>query len=1278
VSTSSELLPRTQTEQVGVGEDTNPPGTVDERTIANGGLAPFPLALAFRDVTFRSSEHPGDLGRLDRYRVLKQLGKGGMGAVYLGFDERLRRKVALKVMLPDAAADPQAKERFLREARAAAQIAHDNVIAIHEADEVDGIPYIAMQYLQGYPLDVYLAKKGRPSFPQVVRIGREIALGLAAAHRLGLVHRDIKPGNVWLEAPNGRVKILDFGLARPAKSAAGELTQSGAVVGTPAYMAPEQARGHAVDGRADLFSLGVVLYRLVTDHLPFDGPDVMAILTALAVEEPRPVLEWNNETPPALAELIHELLAKKPGARPQTADEVAARLFTIADRGPGATVKPVVYVPVSVTVLESGNVFEGIESACTEIDSSLSRRHAPPTVRQRPYAFIAGGVVSILLGAGLLTALVGGSKPETRNVDDRPAKKPTEPPKTVKKPEVSAHFDHSPFPKLDPAWLKTVSALPLTDILGPINEELKRRNPDYDGKGLAWVNDPLTGTKSALEVKSDQVADLMPLLAVQNLESLSLFAIGQEPSRLASVAPLRGLRKLRCLRIEFHTRLTDLGPLHGLPIEQLLVRGCGVESIEPLRGMPLDKLEIPGLFVPDLRPLARSPLRVFHFGHPDLAPDLAPIAECPLEHVRIEWGLGIDLAPLRRCPLKSFAMNYTAQPDLAALEGTNIEAFSGFDSFQYESFLRTLPKLATVGAYNMAPVPAADYFRDCDERRTKRDKWVAAHIVKPVKDRIAASRARFEKQNEGRITAFSPTIVDGEVIAIDLTGSDPLSNCWDLSFLRVFPKLKSIVFEGVSYTPLFHQVIDLPIEEIRIPGTAMHIGKNLHAFSQMKSLKKVNDWSIAEFDQKWRLFPRAKESPVSTPLDEQWLARVAALPAAEAVAEVTAELRRRNRGFEGTLEPVSGGDSIRTALRVVSCRIVDLAPLLALPELKELSLSGMGTETSPLVNLSPLTGLKHLRRLELTHHSNLTDLAPLAGMSLTNLSLLSCGVSDLAPLRGSRTINELNIHNSPIRSLEPVRGWPLKSIWFGHPDIVLDLAPLADTPLENVTILGARGLNLEPIKRCPLKSFTMNYTALPDLRPLEGSSIEKFSAYDPFQYEALLKTMQKLTAVSAYNLPDWIPRDEYFVKARNRSRSNEEFVASTRNLPLAERMDAVRKRFESHKQGQPIELELIVKGGEVEGIVLKGSGSPVNVWDLGLFRVFPKLRTFKSELLDDVVLLHALTDLPIETIDLPGRGDIHFRLNLESFARMKSLKTINGQSFAAFAKTWNLNPSGGY
>jgi serine/threonine protein kinase/formylglycine-generating enzyme required for sulfatase activity len=295
----------------------------------------------------------GEVGTLGPYRVVKELGKGAMGAVYLATDTRLNRKLALKVMLPEFAADAAAKERFLREARAVAQITQDNVVTVYEADERDGVPYIAMQLLQGYPLDDFLKKKGSPALHHCVRIVIEAARGLAAAHALGLVHRDIKPANLWLEAPNGRVKVLDFGIAKPMGTDS-ELTKSGAVVGTPAYMSPEQARGLKVDHRTDLFSLGGVLYRLCTGRNPFGGEHFMAVLAAVLTDEPTPVRELNPNVSEPLARFIHQLLAKKPEDRPQSANEVARSLRAILEQRPApgtpssaevSTSMPVVVVP---------------------------------------------------------------------------------------------------------------------------------------------------------------------------------------------------------------------------------------------------------------------------------------------------------------------------------------------------------------------------------------------------------------------------------------------------------------------------------------------------------------------------------------------------------------------------------------------------------------------------------------------------------------------------------------------------------------------------------------------------------------------------------------------------------------------------------------------------------------------------------------------------------------------------------------------------------------------
>lgn len=269
-----------------------------------------------------------ELGRLADYRVLQLVGQGGMGIVFRAADTRLSRVVALKVMQPRFASDGAMRQRFLREARAMAAIKSDHVVTVYEVGVASDVPFLVMELLEGDALEVYHQKVGRQPLPQVVRIGREAAQGLAAAHARGLIHRDIKPGNLWLEAPTGRIKILDFGLARVNTDSA-QLSQVGVILGTPAFMAPEQARGDSVDHRADLFSLGCVLYWLCTNERPFKGTDVLSTLSALASHDPQPPQTLSVDIPTALSELIMQLLQKDPGRRPASSQAVADSLAAI-------------------------------------------------------------------------------------------------------------------------------------------------------------------------------------------------------------------------------------------------------------------------------------------------------------------------------------------------------------------------------------------------------------------------------------------------------------------------------------------------------------------------------------------------------------------------------------------------------------------------------------------------------------------------------------------------------------------------------------------------------------------------------------------------------------------------------------------------------------------------------------------------------------------------------------------------------------------------------------
>ncbi len=276
-------------------------------------------------------QNPGELGRLGPYHVLKVLGVGGMGVVFQAHDPQLERMAALKAMLPVLAAGALARQRFLREAQATAAIKHDHIVTIYQVGEDRGVPFLAMEFLEGEALSARLKREGRLPVGEVLRIGREIAEGLDAAHQRGLIHRDIKPANIWLEGEHRRVKLLDFGLARSVGDNS-QLTRQGAMVGTPAYMSPEQAAGRPADARGDLFSLGCVLYRMAVGVLPFQGADAISMLVAVSTESPTLPLHLNQDVPAPVSALIMRLLSKKADDRPASARAVVDAIQDIEKR----------------------------------------------------------------------------------------------------------------------------------------------------------------------------------------------------------------------------------------------------------------------------------------------------------------------------------------------------------------------------------------------------------------------------------------------------------------------------------------------------------------------------------------------------------------------------------------------------------------------------------------------------------------------------------------------------------------------------------------------------------------------------------------------------------------------------------------------------------------------------------------------------------------------------------------------------------------------------------
>ena len=349
-------------------------------------------ATAVRGTPSDSRDHS-----FDGFTIIRQLGEGGMGRVLEAQDSKLGRRVAIKEMRPELSLDSAARGRFLREARAAAAVRHDHIVPIYHVGEQDGAPFLVMPLLQGESLADRLDRGAMPP-ADVARVGREAASGLAAAHAAGLIHRDIKPANIWLEVPNGRALILDFGLAR-LTDGADALTRPGSVLGTPAYLAPEQANGLPLDARADLFSLGVTLYHAATGTRPFQGPTLTSILRAVAEHNPPPPHEVNPAVPVPLSDLIMRLLAKSPADRPASAAAVAEEL---AGGGPTVT------LPNTLT------------------PATESRR------RSRRW-WIAGGIAAVILGVSIWAVTRDGKQPEqtnpvANNTQPQPAGTPAQPP----------------------------------------------------------------------------------------------------------------------------------------------------------------------------------------------------------------------------------------------------------------------------------------------------------------------------------------------------------------------------------------------------------------------------------------------------------------------------------------------------------------------------------------------------------------------------------------------------------------------------------------------------------------------------------------------------------------------------------------------------------------------------------------------------------------------------------------------------------------------------------
>ena len=331
-----------------------------------------------------------------RYRIEQELGRGGMAKVFKGTDEVLGRTVAIKVLAPQIADDESFVARFRREAQAAARLNHPNLVGVYDTGEDDGVKYIVMEYVEGKTLAAYLADGGRIMPDRATEIAEDVCSALTVAHAAGIVHRDIKPGNIMV-TPHGEVKVTDFGIARVAMSG-DTIAQTVAVLGTASYLSPEQAQGQAVDGRSDIYSLGCVLYEMLTGRPPFVGDSPVTVASKHVLETPKPPSKLNPDVSPELDAVVLKTLAKNPANRYQAADELRADLERARRH------EPVIATPLLA------------EPAATQGSAAQTTALLPPAQPSRGgsrwwVGVLVGLLILAVLGAGgyfVAAALLGG------------------------------------------------------------------------------------------------------------------------------------------------------------------------------------------------------------------------------------------------------------------------------------------------------------------------------------------------------------------------------------------------------------------------------------------------------------------------------------------------------------------------------------------------------------------------------------------------------------------------------------------------------------------------------------------------------------------------------------------------------------------------------------------------------------------------------------------------------------------------------------------------------
>jgi serine/threonine protein kinase/Leucine-rich repeat (LRR) protein len=827
-------------------------------------------ALSF----LQPSEKPGSLGRLAHYEVLEVLGNGGFGTVVKAFDEKLHRFVAIKLMSPFLAATAAPRKRFVREARTAAAVRHENVIAIYAVED-EPIPYLVMDYIAGRTLQQKLEATGPPDLLDVLKIGRQISAGLAAAHATGLIHRDIKPGNILLEDGTLHVKITDFGLARAADDAS--ITQSGLVAGTPMFMAPEQAQGEPIDQRADLFSLGSVLYTMCSGRPPFRAANTMAVLKRVVEDTPRPIQEIIPDVPDWLCELISRLHAKNPADRITSAQDVAELLAQhMAEfQGPGSVPRvPDVPEWTRRNNREVGRTFLSVQVgqecptygiACAGPLRSGETKTPPseeipiprrefrwPSFFNRRWA-AAFAVALVLFGClglaeatgvtdfhGTVIRLLAPEGTLVVEVDDPGVSVKIDGPDIVITGAGAREIRLTPGNYMVEARKdgKVVSRELVTVTRNGrrvvrVSQEAPRpvaKAAPRSAHVVAWER-VVAALSAAEQVKAfaARLKELNPHFdgaVVPTIENGVVRELAFNTDDVTDLSPVRAFGRLRALKCsgfgDRNSPLTDLSPLSGLPLRTLVLAKGELFDLSPLRGMPLTEFSCYGTRVTDLSPLAGMKLRVLN-----------------CDSLRVS-----DFTPLQRMPLEELVVGKNAE-DLKFLAGMNTLEHLCFERTTISDISPLLGlKLHTI---NMSGSPVSDL------SPLEGMKLTFLHCGgTKVSDLSPLSGMPLSSLNLDRTKVTDKSLAqikDCKDLSLLILSGTNVSDA-GLAYFKTLKNLKRLDLQGTKVSAL-SPLEAMPLEEIRL--TPRNItDRGLAIVRNMKTLKTIGiewnqAWPAAEF-----------------------------------------------------------------------------------------------------------------------------------------------------------------------------------------------------------------------------------------------------------------------------------------------------------------------------------------------------------------------------------------------------------------------------------------------